>query len=78
MNFDFIKQKKRGFHGLKNNSNRLLFKKGFINYWILGSVLLVFRRHFYEAILVKYYVLARNHGNLQSQYCLAGHQQEFM
>ena len=35
-------------------NNRLLFKNGFINYWIWGSVLLVFRRHLHEAILVKY------------------------
>ena len=34
--------------------NRLLFKSGFINYWILGSVKIVLKTPFPDAILVEY------------------------
>ena len=60
-------------------SNRLLFKNGFINYWILGSVLLVLRRHLHEAIMVN--ISARNPVNLQvssSKAMLATYKQEIM
>ena len=38
----------------ESNENRLLFKSGFINYWILGSVKLVLKMPFLDAILVEY------------------------
>ena len=35
-------------------TNRLLFKSGFINYWIWGSVKFVLKTPFPDAILVEY------------------------